>query len=220
MKTRLMFLRLANRRFAWLKRLLPRWFKRFLLLYLFAVDDGCISSLCSRKWLEQEVLPKLPRLGFRRMLFVGTAPYTRHYERIVTDCGGVWITSDVNPSAAVWGAKEHVVGPVEQINLWFPQRSFDAVILNGVFGFGVDSELQRNASLGAIAVILKQNGLLLLGWNPGVTVDPLNLEQMRQGFRPASGLPFAPRHEFVSEGHTYDFLIWEGGGLGAVEQAR
>ena len=82
------------------KKLLPRRFKRFLLIHFFKVSTTIATP--ARYWLETEVLPKLPGLGFRRILFVGTAPYTSTYEAIVTRRGGEWITCDFNPSAAVW----------------------------------------------------------------------------------------------------------------------
>src|SRR5437867_648248 len=92
-----------------LKRLVPRRIKRLLLVRIFGVGRG-YQAPPSRLWLEKEILPNLPTFGFTKILFVGTAPYTWHYERIVRRSGGEWVTAEANPSANVWGARRHIQG--------------------------------------------------------------------------------------------------------------
>jgi len=197
----------ANRHLGWLKPLLPRRAKRLLLLTLFGIGREGIR-LPSRQMLEQEVLPRLGSLGFRRALFVGVGPYTSHYEAIARRGGAAWATCDINPSAAVWGAKEHVTAPIEEIDRRFSAGSFDAVIVNGVLGFGLDAPAQVEQAFTAIAHVLRRGGLLLLGWNSDATPDPLAAERIRADFRPAAELPFPARREFASENFVFDFQIY------------
>ena len=186
--------------------MLPYRLRRWVLLSLLGVQDGYTPPL-SRKWLETRVLPILPSLDYCRCLFVGTAPYTWHYEDVVTKAGGWWYTLDIRPSSRVWGAQRHLVAPIQQAHLHFQEGLFDAVILNGVFGFGVDSEEEMNASFRAAATILRDGGLLLLGWNTDHIIrDPLLFSEMRANFAGADTLPFPAHVEFPGETHVYDFL--------------
>ena len=53
--------------------------------------------------------------NFRKTLYAGTAPYTYHYEKLFHEVPSSYATIDINPSVAVWGAKEHFVGPIQDI---------------------------------------------------------------------------------------------------------
>jgi hypothetical protein len=195
-----------NQYFPHAKWLIPRIVRRFILIHFIGAGKNFVSPP-SRRWLETVVLPILPELGFRRILFVGTGPYTSHYERIIRQAGGMFFTSDINPSAATWGSRKHVTIPIQQIYRCFDENFFDAVILNGVFGFGVNSIVEMNKSIDAIKRVLKCEGLLLLGWNTDVTADVMRLERIRDSFGAASALPFPAHVEFPGETHVYDFQI-------------
>ncbi len=197
---------LADPRLAAIKVLLPRSIKRFLLLHVFGADLEP-SRHPSRQWLERELLPMLPRLGFKRVMFVGTGPYTWHYERIVLRAGGEWITSDISPAAAVWGARRHVVADVQEIDRRFSLGYFDAVILNGVLGFGITTETELKTAALAMWRVLRPGGLLILGWNSDVIADPLNSQTVRNLFCAATNLPFPARHAFAAEAFVYDFQM-------------
>jgi SAM-dependent methyltransferase len=118
----------------------------------------------------------------------------------------------VSPGARVWGARRHMVGPVQQVHRAFTKGEFDSVILNGVFGFGVNTIPEMNQTIESVKRILRSGGLLLLGWNTDLTADPLTLDEMRRGFRPAVDLPFPPHREFAGESHVYDFQLLESRG--------
>lgn len=195
---------LADQRLARLKGLIPRSIKRFLVLHLFGADMGP-GAHPSRKWLEQDVLPILPKLGFKRILFAGTAPYTWHYEAIVRRAEGEWITCDINQSAAIWGARRHVVAGVEELDRWFSAGYFDAVIINGILGFGINTDAELQAALCVVYRMLRPEGLLLLGWNSDATSDPLLAGCMRRLFGPLSAPPLPTRRAFELEAFVYDF---------------
>jgi SAM-dependent methyltransferase len=185
---RLVSAALADSRLAWIKAVIPRRVKRFMLLHVFGADMR-------------------PGIHFRRILFVGTAPYTWHYERIVRRAGGEWITCDVNPSAAVWGARRHAVARVQDIDTRFAPAYFDAVILSGVLAFGVAPGAEFDAAIAAIWRVLRPEGLLLLGWNSDAAADPLLAGGMRRLFRAAADLPLPSRRSFDEEAFVYDFQL-------------
>jgi SAM-dependent methyltransferase len=202
---------LANRHFQGIKPLLPRTVKRRLLVHLFGIGRESMPRP-SRRWLEREVLPELPKLGFRRILFVGTAPYTWRYENLALRRGATrWVTCDVSPSAAVWGAREHVTTDVRAIGRHFSGDSFDAVLLIGVFGFGTDAPADFGAALAAVIGVLRPGGLLLVGWNTDVTPDPLALRPMLLVTDPGLSLPFPCRREFPDENFVFDFRLLASG---------
>lgn len=203
---RLVSAALADSRLAWIKAVIPRRIKRFMLLHVFGADmqPGIHPS---RKWLEDDVLAVLPGLGFKRILFVGTAPYTWHYERIACRAGAEWITCDVNPSAAVWGALRHTVARVQDVDTRFAPGYFDAVILNGVLAFGIAPGSEFDAAISAIWRMLRPEGLLLLGWSSDAAADPLLSDGMRRLFRAAVSLPLPSRRSFDEEAFVYDFQI-------------
>lgn len=197
---------LADSRLAHIKALLPRSIKRFLLLHVFGADLEP-SRHPSRQWLEREVLPYLPELGFKRVMFVGTGPYTWHYERIALRAGGEWITCDISPAAAVWGARRHLVADVQEIDRRFSPGYFDAVILNGVLGFGIKTETELKTAALAMWRVLRPGGLLILGWNSDAIADPLSSQTVRYLFRAATNLPFQARHAFAAEAFVCDFQV-------------
>lgn len=101
------------------------------------------------KALNRDILETVILPGFasgpnvRRVLFVGRAEYTRDYENYFT--GHDYYTIDIDPAAAAYGASRpchHFVASVEHVGLYFQAPFFDAILLNGVFGYVVE-ELQR-----------------------------------------------------------------------------
>jgi hypothetical protein len=192
----------ANRIFPAAKLIVPYRVRRWLLLNVLQVHRGYIAPP-SRTWLETDVMPKLPGRSYRNILFVGAAPYTWRYEEIVTKAGGRLQTIDVRASARVWGARKHAAIPVQQIDRYFPERHFDAVVINGVLGFGVNSAEEVIDTLRASSAVLRECGLLLLGWNTDASRDPMPLAEAAGFARDAA---YPTRVEFQNESHVYDFL--------------
>ena len=69
--------------------------------------------------LEREILPWVAA-HFSRILFVGTASYTYHYEKLFRR--GQYTTIDLHPSTAVWGARDHIVGDLRRRRGAIPAR--------------------------------------------------------------------------------------------------
>jgi SAM-dependent methyltransferase len=168
--------------------------------------DRCFSD---RLYMTENILPALALSKVQRLLFVGCREYTARYGRRLTPAGIDYWTTDIDPAAAVWGEKgRHIVCDVAKIDDACPAESFDAVLLNGVIGSGVDEESAMNRAVKAIARILRPNGILLIGWNSDKKhPDPTELESVALYFnrQPALNLPL--RKTFPDTDHVYDWLV-------------
>ena len=85
----------------------------------------------------------------------------------------------------------------------WPASSFDTIILNGVFGFGLNSERDQDAALRACRLLLANDGWLVLGWNTDRSVDPSELPTLQNLFRPSSIPGLAQRQTFAKSTHVY-----------------
>lgn len=139
--------------------------------------------MADRKYLAAEIFPKISDGRYPRILFVGCRRYTQNYSSYFKGKGVDFWTTDIDPAAESWGAcGRHLVCDIRRIDELVPTRSFDLVILNGIFGFGVDDSDSMNQALRAIHNILRTGGALLVGWNEGMTEDPRGLEICRHCF--------------------------------------
>jgi SAM-dependent methyltransferase len=166
-------------------------------------------SFSDRRYMSENILPALETARMRRVLFVGCKPYTARYGRRLTDAGIDYWTTDVDPASAMWGEKNHhIVGDVTRIDDVCTPDSFDAVLLNGVIGDGLDEEDQMNRAVTAIARILRPNGILLIGWNSlKKHPDPLRLEAVATYFRHECVFSLPVRKTFPDTDHVYDWLV-------------
>lgn len=118
-----------------------------------------------RKVLEQAILPWLSRrAGVEQVLFVGCDWYTRGYRKWFKPDG--YITVDFDPRKKRFGSsRRHIVGSVAHLSRHVAPGSLDAVICNGVFGWGLDDPADIEAAFSAIVASLRSGGWLLFGWN-------------------------------------------------------
>jgi hypothetical protein len=162
-----------------------------------------------RRYMTQHILPALASTKIQRVLFVGCKAYTSRYGKQLTRTAIDYWTTDINPAAAIWGEKDHhIVCDIAKIDDVCPAESFDAVLLNGVIGDGVDDESQMNRTVTAIARILRPNGILLIGWNSlKKHPDPMKLDAVTTYFRHECMLPLPVRKTFPNTDHVYDWLV-------------
>lgn len=165
-----------------------------------------IRDLPDRRALANIYLPALAARG-RRILWVGCRRYTAaDYPVLERQGAEVW-TTDIDPRAARWGRSgRHRTGDICEADQIFYDLSFDAIVCNGVLGFGVDQPNDQERAMAAMAAILKPGGLLLLGWNTDKIADPLELPRFGHFYTPVS-LGAAPsRMRFDAVTHVYDAL--------------
>jgi SAM-dependent methyltransferase len=186
-----------------------RWAKAELLH--FAWKRGRYTPP-DRRLLENEILPTLaadPEI--QRVLSVGVAWYTARYPDLLP--GKSYTTLDVDPERASLAGDRHVVGDVRDLERHFDARHvFDAVLMNGVIGYGLDMHDDVDRALRACAARLRPGGTLVIGINEErpTNVDPTTVPA-RDLFEPCafgrwpSGrvtvpVPFRER--------THTFLFW------------
>lgn len=135
------------------------------------------------RWvLESDILPWLGRrTDVRRVLFVGCARYTRSYERFFP--GAEYWTLDPAPRRGRWGAENHIVDRLQHLRRHVPAASFDAIVCNGVLGWGLNRRRDAEAAFEACHAALRVGGELIVGWNdvaPHNRVRPESLAALRR----------------------------------------
>lgn len=171
---------------------------------------GRILQLSDRKMLAETWLPAFAAEG-GTILWVGCRKYTAADYAVLEQGGGTVWTTDIDPDAARWGRQpRHRTGDICEADTLFADVTFDAVICNGVLGYGVDSVEQQQRALTAMARILRPGGRLLLGWNTDKIDDPITAGLTTPWFTPVD---FAgpSRTSFTEVTHVYDSLIANGG---------
>jgi hypothetical protein len=165
-----------------------------------------------RIFLEQEIIAKLlAPPDIHRVLFAGVEIYTWHYKYLMA--GKEMHTIDWDASKKWYGnGPAHKVGSVCDLERFYNARQFDAVIFNGLVGYGLDSAADVDRALTAAHAVLRDDGLLIIGWNNTPSHLTFPLDEL-PGYRLFS--PRAPsalrlsshRHEISQESrHTFDFL--------------
>jgi hypothetical protein len=132
--------------------------------------DRRLLRLPSRIFLETQVIPALAAAGRRRLLSVGTRSYNRLlYQRCLAEGFTVW-SVDLDPAAAAYGAPHgHFVGSICDVDKLAAGHAFDAIIFNGVLGWGVNTPDDAVSALAAIKKVASPDALIVVGWNPGKT---------------------------------------------------
>ena len=129
-----------------------------------------------RRILKQVIFPYFLALPTTRdVLFVGCGWYTRHYERAFFAACNYW-TLDVAPRARKHGARQHIIAPLERLSEYFSEGSFDLIVCNGVFGFGLDTREQCERAFADCHSRLRSTGHFVLGWTDIPARTPLPLE--------------------------------------------
>jgi SAM-dependent methyltransferase len=159
-----------------------------------------------RRFLVEVILPAIRRARPHNLLFVGCQRYTVQYYEYFSEAGIECWTVDIDPACARWGAKRnHIVGDFQFIDRYC-DVIFDAVIMNGVFGYGIDTPEHMERSLVKLWKILKPGGFMVLGWNTDRIPDPNALSAFKTYFSYHSTAPLSGRHPIPSSTHIYDFL--------------
>jgi SAM-dependent methyltransferase len=128
--------------------------------------------------LEQVIFPEYSKdPSIQTLLFVGCRSYTVHYRERFFPRQSFW-TIEPDPAAAVHGAPQHVVAPLEELSRHFPEGHFDLIVCNGVFGWGLDGREQCEAAFSQCHARLKSGGHFLLGWDDIAQRSPLDLNTL------------------------------------------
>ncbi len=165
-----------------------------------------VAGLPDRRYWNETVMPALLKAGFKRILFVGCGSYTRDVHRAFEAQGVECWTSDIIPENAQWGNPDrHITCDIADIRAHVPEAHFDAILFNGVMGYGVTGEHMKVIAP-ELAAILRPPALLVIGWNKGLVEDPLTLPWVTECFRhePYGSMP--ARREFSDSTHVFDLF--------------
>ena len=128
-----------------------------------------------RRLLEETLLPGYaadPTL--RTLIFVGCDWYTRHYVELFAPRRERFCTVEIDPGRARFGAPRHVVAPMQEIGRHFAAGSVDAVVANGIYGWGIDDRAGLGVAFAAAHEVLRPGGTLVLGWNDVAALAPFD----------------------------------------------
>ena len=165
-----------------------------------------VTGLPDRRYWNETIMPALLSAGFERVLFVGCAVYTARIHQAFEQQGIACWTTDIVPENAAWGnPRHHLVADIACITDHVPAGHFDAILFNGVMGYGVTGEGMQ-AVAPALHTLLRPGGLLLIGWNQGLVEDPLTLPWVTRLFSPGHAVPLPARQGFKDSTHTFDVL--------------
>lgn len=98
-------------------------------------------------------------------LFIGTDKRSWHYPKVLDL---ELHTIDIEKKKALYGnAQHHIVGSATELARYYDPASFDVIIGNGLIGFGMNAAEQCEQLLSGVALLLKDAGLFVIGFNDG-----------------------------------------------------
>lgn len=161
-----------------------------------------------RNVLERIIFPEiLATKNPQKILDIGREDYQAFYNHFF-EGRELW-TLEKKASRRFFGSENHITDDVANLGNHFPTDNFDLIIMNGVFGWGLNQPKDIESAFAAIANVLKPGGIFILGWNnlPGLVPVPLeNIEALKSlkpfCFKPLGGDCFT----CVNGNHTYNFF--------------
>ena len=185
------------------KALLPARLRRLLRELR---ESQYVSRSPDRVILVDRILPDLSRPG-TTVLWVGCRRYTRRYPAMIERRAAVCWTLEIDTAARHWGHPErHTVGDLQKVGTLYPSGYFDVALINGVFGWGLDTLEGQNEAVEGLARVLKPAGILMLGWNTDRSSDPTKLLAIERFFVPSQRSGVERRIVVPGVTHVYDFL--------------
>jgi SAM-dependent methyltransferase len=140
-----------------------------------------------------------------KVLWIGCRPYTKLYYKLIEQKGAECWSVDIDPDMQPFGRSgRHITGDMLELRQLFPANYFDAVLCNGVLGYGVDTPTDQLKAFEAMATVTKPDGWLLIGWNSDRMSDPLKFGLADPWFEHAPLPGFTARYVVGGCTHVYD----------------
>ncbi len=156
--------------------------------------------------LESIIFPYiLAKYNPKTILDIGREDYQSFYNQFFAK--RELHTIDFNPEHEEFGNPGyHITDNAVNLKNHYKDNHFDFILMNGVFGWGLDAKVDVQKSFNAVYDILKPGGVFILGYND----DVVPLEKI-EGLSKLKKLNFKPfkNHEFKCSDnkHFYRFYI-------------
>lgn len=163
-----------------------------------------------RNVLEQIIFPFiLAYLEPKKILDIGREDYQNFYNYFF-EGRELW-TLDYDPKRKEFGAENHITDDAANVADHFKQNYFDFILMNGVFGWGLNDPEKIEKALSGIYNILKPGGIFILGWNDIKDLTPVPLPKIKS-LKKFEKFPFNPlddKTDFksINGEHTYSFFM-------------
>ncbi len=105
---------------------------------------------------------------------------------------------EISQDEAQYGGDRHIIDSCEKIDQHFQPNTLDVVILNGVYGFGLNELPAIQNTLSQIHQTLAPSGLFIFGWNDLPTTAPYRIEELT-GLNAFTPYVFPPLQSSVYE---------------------
>ena len=169
-----------------------------------------IGKSADRAIYHGEILPWLAaETSIRDVLDIGCEWYNLHHRRIFR--GHRYWTIDIDPGKEGYGGKNHVTGSALSLDEYFRPASFDLVLCNGVFGWGVNEPREVSLLVEQMATVLRPGGKVVVGWNPGTENAPEGdpMGAMSEQFRTWDFPPRKDSQIFANAENKHTFAFFE-----------
>lgn len=128
----------------------------------------------SRLFFEYVILNYISQLDFSNVLFIGVERYTTWYKKIFVRSR--FYTLDYDSNLVKYAdEKFHAICKVEDMQDYYDDGFFNLIILNGVYGWGLNKDEQLTKAIENIYCKLELNGVLIFGYNNVRENDPCGL---------------------------------------------
>ena len=115
-----------------------------------------------RRVLEQMIFPYfMNNSALNDIVFVGCDWYTRGYNAWFREKH--YCTIELDPSKRKYGAPHHIVDGLQNISRHMSPDTVDAIICNGVFGWGLNQSADVDKAVWGCHEVLRPGGLLVIG---------------------------------------------------------
>ncbi|MCK5416610.1 class I SAM-dependent methyltransferase [Candidatus Parcubacteria bacterium] len=162
-----------------------------------------------RSVLEEIIFPNvLAEFDPQKILDIGREDYQYFYNEFFK--GRELWTLDIDPEREEFGSKNHITDNVSNLENHFNKNTFDFILMNGVFGWGLNKKDKVESALEAIYNIMRPEGLFILGWNDVKELTPVPLLDIKalQKFKKYTFKPLKSSDFKCTNGeHTYSFFI-------------